>query len=120
EARHDDVAPYIGHHFPASDIPPQARAVFLQNWLRMIPDVDYTPSRVVPDRQQPGSDRPLDLGKTLLRSVSPIHLEYLRNMGVQATLTVSLIDDGELWGLIACHHSTPLLISSDQRIAVEM
>ena len=120
EARSDEVAAYIGHHFPASDIPPQARAVFLQTWLRMIPNVDYTPSRVVPDRQQPGSDQPLDLGKTLLRSVSPIHLEYLRNMGVQASLTVSLIDDGELWGLIACHHSTPLLTSSDQRIAVEM
>lgn len=120
EARSDEVPSYIGHHFPASDIPPQARAVFLQNWLRMIPDVDYTPYRVVPDRQQPGSGQPLDLGRTLLRSVSPIHLEYLRNMGVQATLTVSLIDDGELWGLIACHHSTPLLISSDQRIAVEM
>jgi chemotaxis family two-component system sensor kinase Cph1 len=120
EARSDEVAPYIGHHFPASDIPPQARAVFLQNWLRMIPDVDYTPSRVVPDRQRPDSDQPLDLGKTLLRSVSPVHLEYLRNMGVQATLTVSLIDDGELWGLIACHHATPLLTSSDQRIAAEM
>lgn len=120
EARSDEVAPYIGHHFPASDIPPQARAVFLQTWLRMIPDVGYTPSRVVPDRQQPGSDQPLDLGKTLLRSVSPIHLEYLRNMGVQASLTVSLIDDGELWGLIACHHSQPLLTSSDQRIVAEM
>lgn len=120
EARSSEVASYIGHHFPASDIPPQARAVFLQTWLRMIPDVNYVPSRVVPDCQERGSDQPLDLGKTLLRSVSPIHLEYLRNMGVQASLTVSLVDDGELWGLIACHHSTPLLPSSDQRIVAEM
>jgi chemotaxis family two-component system sensor kinase Cph1 len=119
EARGDTIDSYLGQHFPASDIPPQARAVFLQNWLRMIPDVDYVPSPVVPDLQQPGSTQPLDLGKSLLRSVSPIHLQYLRNMGVQASLTVSLIDDGELWGLIACHHGTPLLADTDQRIAAE-
>ncbi|MVW77771.1 ATP-binding protein [Bordetella sp. 02P26C-1] len=119
EACGDKLESYLGHHFPASDIPPQARAVFLQNWLRMIPDVDYVPSPIVPDVQKPGSAQPLDLGKSLLRSVSPVHLEYLRNMGVQASLTVSLIDDGELWGLIACHHSEPLLVDADQRIAAE-
>src|SRR5690606_29716598 len=67
EACGDGVASYIGHHFPASDIAPQARAVFLRTWLRMIPNVDYTPSRVVPDLQRPGSDQPLDMGMTLLR-----------------------------------------------------
>jgi light-regulated signal transduction histidine kinase (bacteriophytochrome) len=110
---------YLGHHFPASDIPAQARAVFLQNWLRMIPDARYTPCPIIPGRH-PETGAPLDLGKAMLRSVSPIHLEYLANMGVAASLTVSLIDRGELWGLIACHHATPLLPGPDTRTAAQL
>lgn len=109
---------YLGHHFPASDIPAQARAIFLQNWLRMIPDVDYVPSRVYPGVHEDGAS--LDLGKALLRSVSPIHLEYLRNMGVKATLTISLVNEGKLWGLIACHHAAPRLLDTNTRIAAEL
>jgi two-component system, chemotaxis family, sensor kinase Cph1 len=119
EARSEHVASYLGHHFPASDIPAQARAVFLQNWLRMIPDIRYTPSKIYPGRH-PATDTPLDLGKSQLRSVSPIHLEYLANMQVQASLTVSLVNDGQLWGLIACHHARPLLVDSDTRLAAQL
>lgn len=119
EACNPDVDSYLGLHFPAGDIPSQARAIFLQNWLRMIPNVDYTPSKIYPGRH-PATGSPLDLGKTLLRSVSPIHLQYLRNMDVGASLTVSLIKDGKLWGLIACHHNSPLLVDHDIRIGAQI
>jgi chemotaxis family two-component system sensor kinase Cph1 len=109
---------YLKHHFPASDIPAQARAVFLQNWLRMIPDVDYVPVPLFPGIN-PLDGAPLDLGKSTLRSVSPVHVEYLRNMNVAATLTLSLVDQGKLWGLIACHHATPRLVDTDARLAVK-
>lgn len=113
------VDAYLGHHFPAADIPAPAREIFIRNWVRMIPDVDYEPVRIHP-AEHPDSGQPLDLGRTLLRSVSPIHLEYLRNMQVRASLTVSLLDEGKLWGLIACHHTTPLLIDVDTRAAAEL
>lgn len=100
------VDSYLGQHFPASDIPAQARRMLLENWLRMIPDSGYLPSRLTP-AHNPETGRPLDLGLSLLRSPSPIHIEYLKNMGVGASLTVSLIDGGKLWGLIAAHHRTP-------------
>jgi two-component system, chemotaxis family, sensor kinase Cph1 len=109
---------YLGLHYPASDIPPQARAIFLENWVRMIPDRDYVPARLIaPHANEP----PLDLGRSLLRSVSPVHIEYLRNMGVRASLTLSLIRDGRLWGLIAGHHyQGPLHIPFEQRTAAEL
>lgn len=110
---------YMSHHFPASDIPAQARAVFLQNWLRMIPDVGYTPVPLHPGIN-PLDGMPLDLGQSALRSVSPVHLEYLRNMQVRATLTISLVEDGRLWGLIACHHATPRLLDANSRIAAKL
>lgn len=119
EACNPGVDSYLGLHFPASDIPPQARAIFLDNWLRMIPDVDYLPSRIYP-ASHPSTGNPLDLGKTLLRSVSPIHLQYLRNMNVRASLTISLIEDGRLWGLIACHHNSPRFVDIETRIAAQV
>lgn len=119
EARKPHMDAFLGHHFPGTDIPAQARAVFLQNWLRMIPDVDYVPAQLYPGTS-PRTGAPIDLGQAMLRSVSPIHIEYLRNMEVKATLTVSLIDGGKLWGLIACHHPTPLLIDSDSRLGARM
>lgn len=119
EARAPHMHSYLGHHFPASDIPAQARAVFLQNWVRMIPDVDYTPAALHPGTN-PLNGAPLDLSHAMLRSVSPIHLEYLRNMEVKATLTVSLIDEGKLWGLIACHHPTPRMADADSRLGAKM
>ena len=98
-----DLSSFYGLHYPASDIPAQARRLYRSSWLRLIADVDYVPVPLVPEIN-PRTGRPLDLSHAGLRSVSPVHLEYLHNMGVTASMSVSLIDDGELWGLIACHH----------------
>ncbi|MFC8921270.1 SpoIIE family protein phosphatase [Cellulosimicrobium sp. NPDC057127] len=103
EARREDLNSFQGLHYPASDIPPQARALYEKNWIRLIADVDYTPAPVVPTAL-PTTGAPLDLTYSTLRSVSPIHLEYLGNMGVRASMSISLLRDGRLWGLIACHH----------------
>lgn len=97
EDKRDDLESFLGLHYPASDIPAQARRLYTVNPLRLIADVNYTPSPLVP------ADR-LDLSGSQLRSVSPIHIEYLRNMGVTASMSVSLVIDGQLAGLIACHH----------------
>ena len=106
EAAEDRLDSFLGHHYPATDIPRQARALYLRQAVRMIVDIDYEPSPITP-ADNPLTGRPLDLSLSELRSVSPIHLEYLRNMGVTATLVISLIEDGELWGLVACHHYSP-------------
>jgi len=103
EARRDDLNAFLGLHYPASDIPPQARALYEKNWIRLIADVDYAPQPIVPTLL-PTTGAPLDLTYSTLRSVSPIHLEYLRNMGVRASMSISLLRDGRLWGLVACHH----------------
>ncbi|KQS98502.1 SpoIIE family protein phosphatase [Cellulomonas sp. Leaf395] len=103
EAKRPDLNPFLGLHYPASDIPPQARALYEQNWVRLISDVGYTPSRIVPGLDD-DTGEPLDLTHSILRSVSPVHLEYLGNMGVAASMSISLLRDGRLWGLIACHH----------------
>ncbi len=99
EAKRADLEPFLGLHYPASDIPPQARALYEKSWIRLISDVDYVPVPVVP-----ALPTPLDLTYASLRSVSPIHCEYLRNMGVRASMSISLLRDGKLWGMIACHH----------------
>ncbi|MGI4894343.1 MAG: SpoIIE family protein phosphatase [Janthinobacterium lividum] len=119
EDRREDLNAFLGLHYPASDIPAQARRLYTVNWTRLIADVDYLPSRLEP-LLDPGSGAPLDLSHSVLRSVSPIHLEYLRNMGVTSSMSVSLVQDGELWGLIACHHySGPHRPSYDARSAAE-
>lgn len=94
---------FLGLHYPATDIPAQARALYEKNWIRLISDVDYVPSEIVPTAN-PATGAPIDLTHATLRSVSPIHLEYLGNMGVRASMSISLLRDGRLWGLIACHH----------------
>jgi two-component system, chemotaxis family, sensor kinase Cph1 len=109
EARADEMTAYLGLHFPASDIPSQARALYARNRLRLIPDAAYTPVPLVPDGGASGA--PLDLSLSVLRSVSPVHLEYLANMGVRASMSVSILHEGALWGLIACHHRTPHRVS---------
>ncbi len=118
EARDPSLEAFLGLHYPASDIPKQARALYLTRWLRLIPDVGYTPAPLQPSRNPTG--KPVDLGQGGLRSVSPIHLEYLTNMGVRATMTVSLVVNGALWGLIACHHQTPKYVPGDVRTACEL
>ncbi len=109
---------YLDLHYPASDIPKQARKLFSSNWIRIIPDTKAQPVELYP-LNNPINDRPLDLTNSILRSASPCHLEYLHNMGVGASLTISLIEDGKLWGLIACHHLTPKYVSYELRKACE-
>jgi hypothetical protein len=105
EACADDVVPFLGLWYPAHDIPAQARALYAATWLRLIAAVDYEPSPILPSAT--GADgAPLDLGSSVLRSVSPIHLEYLRNMGVDASMSISLKHGDRLWGLVACHHES--------------
>lgn len=115
EEKREDLEPFLGLHYPASDIPEQARRLYTVNWLRLIADVAYVPVPLVP-RLDPKTSSPLDLSHAVLRSVSPIHIEYLRNMGVMASMSVSLIVDGVLAGLIACHHyAGPRAIDSAAR-----
>ncbi len=103
ECKREDLNSFLGQHYPASDIPPQARALYEKNWIRLISDIDYTPVPLVP-AVDPAVGAPQDLTFSSLRSVSPIHVEYLQNMGVRASMSISLLRDGRLWGLIACHH----------------
>ncbi len=119
----EDVAPgwepWLGLWFPAIDVPPQARRLYLQNWIRVIADVDDHGAALVP-ALQPVTQRPLDLSGSALRTVSNYHLEYLRNIGVRGSMSVSLIKDGRLWGMIACHSGAPRRLTADQRAACEM
>ncbi|GAC1377313.1 MAG: ATP-binding protein [Hymenobacter sp.] len=114
EARHTDLPPWLGMHYPATDIPQQARAMYLKNWLRFIADARYVPVPLVP-AHHPAHPRPPDMTHAMLRSVSPIHLEYLHNIGSAATMTISLIQENQLWGMITCHHRTPRLVSYELR-----
>ena len=110
QSRCDAATDYLGAHFPASDIPPQARALYTHNLVRVLTDVDAPTVAFIPTLN-PHTNVPLDLSSSSLRSLSPIHLKYLRNMGTAATMTISLLQNGKLWGLIACHHLTPKRIS---------
>jgi light-regulated signal transduction histidine kinase (bacteriophytochrome)/CheY-like chemotaxis protein len=106
EARDAGIGAYLGLRFPASDIPRQARRLYERNWLRIIPDAGYVPAPLLP-ALSPLTGRPPDLSQCGLRSVSPLHLEYLGNMGVRASMSLSVLRGGALWGLIACHHRAP-------------
>ena len=110
--------PYLNLHYPPSDIPKQARQLYHLNWLRLIPDANYQPVEITPI-DNPITHQPLDLSLSVLRSVSPIHLEYLKNMGVTASMSISLIQDKKLWGLIACHHSSPKYMPYNTRTVCE-
>ncbi len=116
EAKAAALSSYLGLHYPASDIPQQAKHLYTLNLLRLIPDVTYQPVGLVPADDP---DRPLDLSLAVLRSVSPIHIEYLHNMGVSASMSVSLVQAERLWGLIACHHTSPKYLSYELRTACE-
>jgi len=118
EARDPAMEPFLGLHFPASDIPRQARELYRLNWLRLIPDAAYTPVPLLP-ALRPDNGTPLDLSFALLRSVSPVHREYLRNMGVRASMSVSLLREQQLWGLISCGHRTPRMVTAPVRRACE-
>lgn len=112
ESRAPQVQAFLNHRFPASDIPKQARALYVRNLVRAIPDATYVPAPLLPPLETE-----LDMSDCALRSVSPVHLRYLRNMGATASASVSIVKDGRLWGLIACHHETPRLLPYDIRAA---
>jgi chemotaxis family two-component system sensor kinase Cph1 len=114
EDKAEDQHSFLNHRFPASDIPRQARDLYVRNLIRVIPDIGYRPAPLLADADAAGQ-APLDLSDCQLRSVSPIHLQYLKNMGIAASASVSIIKDGMLWGLIACHHAVPRTLPFEVR-----
>lgn len=118
EAKSSHLSSFMGQHFPASDIPYQARRLYLANTIRMIGDVNFAPVPLEPALGD--GDEPVDMSFAQLRSVSPIHCEYLRNMGVSASMSISIVVDGELWGLISCHHDTPKVVPMPLRVGAEL
>ncbi|MFN4120988.1 ATP-binding protein [Acidovorax sp.] len=116
EAHADFLDPYLGRRYPASDIPAQARALYLANTLRLIADVQAPTVPLL----QGGGEPPLDLSASILRSVSPIHIEYLGNMGVGASMSISIVIHNTLWGLIACHHMAPRQVPYSVRMACDV
>lgn len=112
------IGSFLGLHYPATDIPKQARALYLRNLLRVITDIEAEPVPIRPATDEHG--QPFDLSLSVLRSVSPIHIEYLRNMGVRASMSISIVVEGELWGLIACHHYSARCPSFERRSVAEL
>ena len=118
EDRREDLLPFLGLHYPASDIPAQARKLFLLNLLRVWVDTDKAPAAMLP-ALDPVTAAPLDMSRCVLRAASPIHMKYLRNMGVAASMALSILKDGRLWGMIACHHASERHVSHAHRVACE-
>lgn len=118
EAAAAGLESFLGLHYPATDIPQQAKYLYTLNFLRLIPDAAYEPVALTP-QLNPLTDKPLDMSLSVLRSVSPLHTEYLDNMGVAASMSISLIKNKQLWGLIACHHSTPKKVNYEIRTVCE-
>jgi len=119
ESRIDSIEPYLGLCYPATDIPVQARDFFLLNRIRMIANV-HLPNLPLYALDENADHKSLDLTLSTLRSSSPLHIQYLINMGVGATFTIALINQGKLWGLIACHHYTPKRIPYHVRLAAHL
>ncbi|MGW0034124.1 ATP-binding protein [Streptomyces sp. NPDC003314] len=115
----EDWEPWLGLWFPATDIPPQARRLYRENWIRVIGDVDDVAVGLHPPVRE-ATGAPLDLSQAALRTVSGFHLEYLRNIGVRSSMSVSVLREGRLWGLIACHGAEPARITPEVRSACEM
>lgn len=116
----DGVLPsYAGLRFPASDIPTQARELYRLNRLRVIPDANYTPVPIEP-AVNPTDGSSLDLSFAALRSVSPVHLQYMRNMGTLASMSISILVDGKLWGLVSCHNAAPRRVNAQARTACDL
>lgn len=118
EQREPELEAFLGLRYPKTDIPKQARALYLKNLFRIISDVNAEPVPVEPETDLEGE--PLDLSMSVLRAVSPIHIEYLQNMGVEASLSISIVVRGKLWGLFACHHYSPRVLSYSLRTVAEL
>jgi light-regulated signal transduction histidine kinase (bacteriophytochrome) len=119
ESRQPHLAPFLGMHYPAADIPRQARALYVHNWLRLITQVNYDPAPLIP-ALNPRTGATLDMSQAILRDVSPVHREYLRNMGIDASMSISIVRGGKLWGLIACHHNSPRILPRHLRAVCEL
>ena len=115
EDRNEQLPSYLDLRFPASDIPAQARELYRLNRLRLIADANYTPVPI-----EPAAPAPIDLTYSLLRSVSPIHIEYMKNMRTLSSMSISVIREGRLWGLISCHHSQPRHVDFELRTACDL
>lgn len=118
EARRDDLEAFLGLHYPASDIPKQARELFKRSKLRLIPDLRYAPVAIQPVLRT-DTREPFDMTYCVTRSVSPIHVEYLQNMGVDASMSISVVIDDQLWGLFACHHYSARYVPHTLRMACD-
>jgi chemotaxis family two-component system sensor kinase Cph1 len=119
ESRDPRLESLLGHRYPSTDIPQRARELYIRNRVRVLVDVHYEPVALVP-RVLPPSGQELDMSMCYLRSMSPLHLQYLRNMGVTATLVVSLVREGRLWGLVAAHHYSPRNLRFELRAAADL
>jgi two-component system, chemotaxis family, sensor kinase Cph1 len=118
ENKGEGLDSFLGLHFPATDIPKQAKELYRINLLRIIPDALYEQVPLEPELN-PVTGAPLDMSMSGLRSVSPLHTEYMKNMGVRASMSISLLLDHQLWGLIACHHYSPKRLSYETRTICE-
>jgi light-regulated signal transduction histidine kinase (bacteriophytochrome) len=118
EARDASYHSYLGQRFPSTDIPAQARELYTLSRIRLIQDANYVPVPLVP-ALNPVTGKPNDLSFAALRSVSPVHLQYMRNMGTLASMSVSLVVRGKLWGLISCHNAGPTPVPFEKRAACE-
>ncbi|QED36568.1 GAF domain-containing protein [Antarcticibacterium arcticum] len=118
EEKEEHMESWLGLHYPATDIPKPSRDLFLKQEVRMISDVGYIPALIIP-QISPLTHKPLDLSLCELRAVSTIHIEYLKNMKVGASLTAAIVLNGKLWGLLACHHNSPKFINYHQRQSVK-
>lgn len=119
EDRDESQTSHLGQWFPASDIPRQARELYLLNRIRVIPSASYDPVPLLAPPGEAPDARPIDLSHCVLRSVSPVHLQYMRNMGTLASMSVSIVVQGQLWGLISCHDAQPRTVGFEVRTACE-
>lgn len=118
ESKEEHLESFLGLHYPHTDIPAQARELYIKNQLRIIGDVFYKPIPIY--TIDSATSENLDLSLAVLRSVSPIHIQYLQNMGVGATLTISLLHKDRLWGLITCHHYSAKYLSQEIRTTAKL
>ncbi len=119
ESKNNNLGAFVGMQYPDSDIPKQAKHLYTLNWLRLISDVNRQPIGLVSSQEVTNQTHPLDMSYCGLRAVSPLHIQYLKNMNVVVSMSVSLIQQQKLWGLISCHHHTPKLVPYEIRTVCE-
>lgn len=118
ESKKDHMDSYLNVNYPAKDIPAQARELYKKNWVRIVPNVDLENCTLLPDVKESGRER-LDMTQSILRSMSPIHIQYIKNQGLKASMSMSLITHGELWGIVSCHNEKPKYVPQNVRLECE-